>query len=300
MTDAFRKTVSGCDAGKSSWVKIWLTMSTTLPPSSDPELPAEPAVSADAPEPVAVEPEAKVPLIRRLPTGVFTAGYGALLAGVAVFGVVLASYEVGADSPAYHVDRPARPAPAPPPPGSEVAAASNVVSSVRDYLISDVETNATLTGVTLTGNTTDQAEADTAELAGHVSRLLQQNCVDNLTLRTQDNLRINVWGYCLHSPSAETLQSYIDVAVDEGADAVSFMFYPGRSTERQVAMTWQSDTEAEAEDIAAGWKDIPQPDDVDSTDFVVYGPENVRQETSEESLTVSPTGEKFREEIGNR
>ncbi|SDR84678.1 hypothetical protein [Corynebacterium timonense] len=232
------------------------------------------------------------PLLARVPGPLFTAGYGALLVGVVVMGVLLVSYESEAEQPPAVVERPQRPIlPAP-------ASQDDVDASVRTYLIADPATARTPTGVTLTGTMTEHAQDDTADFAGHVSRLLQQNCVDNMTVRTQDNMRINFWGFCYSSLPEQTIRSYVDDGLRNGAQDLSFYFHPGRKYEHSVWFTWSETSQEEADAIASRWRQSRRLEGVDRLTLIGYGPETVqvfertRNGVWEHS---APTGEPFKE-----
>ncbi|WJY68468.1 hypothetical protein [Corynebacterium auris] len=235
----------------------------------------------------------KRPLVRRVPGPLFTAGYGALLVGVVVMGVLLVSYESGAEEPPAVVERPQRPRiPA-------QTSQDNVDASVRAAYIAEPSTARTPTGVTLTGTVTEQAEADTVEFAGHLSRLLQQNCVDNMTLRTQDNMRINFWGFCYSSLPEQTIQGYIDDALRNGAEHVSFYFHPGRLHEHSVWFTWMEDTQEDLDSLTSTWRQSRRLEGVDRLTFIAYGPETMQVfERTRKGVWehTAPTGERFKQE----
>ncbi|WP_288831362.1 hypothetical protein [uncultured Corynebacterium sp.] len=238
---------------------------------------------------------ARPSFIQRIPQPLFTTGYGALLVGVVVSGVLLASHESDASAPPAAVERPLRPWL--PPQTSQ----DNVDASVRPYLISDVETARSPTGVTLTGSMTPTAESDTTEFSGHVSRLLQQNCVDNMTVRTQDNLRVNFWGFCYSTLPPATIDSYLAHAMEDGAQEVSFSFTPGRPFERSVGLTWAEDTEDDASRVVDTWEDLPRGQDVDLLYLAAYGPETAytAERTSKGYRErTAPAGQKFKEKYG--
>lgn len=237
----------------------------------------------------------KRPLVQRLPQAAFTTLYGTLLVGVVVGAVLVISHETDAQEPPATVERPLRPFL--PPRTSQ----DNVGESIRPYLITDAETARTSTGVTLTGTMTDQAEADTTEFSGHVSRLLQQNCIDNMTLRTQDNMRINFWGFCYNAPPPETLQSFVDTSIDEGAQNVSFYFHPGRIFERSVWITWTEDSEEEAADVVKQWDELKLEPGLDRVYTIVYGPETVHTGSRTKvgyEVKEAPTGQAFKDKYG--
>ncbi len=274
-------------------------MSTAYSPSPDPEKTPGDSTGARVAETPdergSTARETKPPFIQRVPGPVFTTAYGALLVGVVVMGVLLVSNESDAEEPPAAVDRPSRPLLPPP------AHQDNVESSLRPGLIADAETARTPTGVTVTGTMTAEAEADTGAFAGHVSRLLEQNCVDNMTVTTQDNMVINLWGFCYTAPPAATLKSYVDTALDDGAQEVSFYFLPGRKDDRTAWITWSSDSQDTADRTADGFEDIPLEDGIGRLELVSYGPDSVHHYIRTPkgfSGIDAPTGEKFKEKYG--
>ncbi|WNI12621.1 hypothetical protein RIU96_10465 [Corynebacterium sp. Z-1] len=249
---------------------------------------------ADAPanEPV----DANTRLLRALPAPVFTVAYGAVLIGLIAGGIVLADTASSHEDAPPSVGKPLRPF------NPVETSADNVEASVRTYLIADAATARTSTGVTLTGTMTDTAEASLAEFSGHVSRLLQQNCVDNMTVRTQDNLRINLWGYCYNSPGPAAIESYVTDALAGTTDSVSFYFYPGRPVEHMVAMTWFSNSPAAANSIVDSWDDLEPVEPTDQLVLTAYDPEKVRVQEKygrrvdrPDEYFEDPTGKAFRE-----
>ncbi|WP_165164180.1 hypothetical protein [Corynebacterium qintianiae] len=223
----------------------------------------------DAPSDAPVD--ANTRLLRALPAPVFTVAYGAIVIALIAGAVVLADNASSQESAAPVVGKPARPFF---PVQTDV---DNVEASVRPYLITDTASARTASGVTLTGTMTDQAETDVSEFAGHVSRLLEQNCVDNMTVRSQDNVRINLWGYCYHSPGAAEIETYVEAALENSADSVSFSFYPGLPVEHQVALTWFEDTADDADAAMDSWEDIEPVGRIQQVSLSSYDPAAVRQ-----------------------
>lgn len=238
-------------------------------------------------------------LLRALPAPVFTLAYGALIIAVVTGGIFLVDKVSSAEGSPPSIGKPMRPFN---PAGTSV---DNVDASVRSYLIADAKSARTATGVTLTGTMTDTAEASLSEFSGHVSRLLEQNCVDNMTVRTQDNLRINLWGYCYSSPGADAIEAYVGEALEGSTDSVTFSFYPGREIERVVEMTWFTDGASAADSVVRGWSDAETIGSTDKLTLTAYDPERVRvHETFAPRLdrddisTEDVTGDAFREKWG--
>ena len=223
---------------------------------------------------------------RRLPTAVFIVGFGALLLVCIVLAAGLFNYESGAQerrdsSSAAEVagsDGELSPSrePKPVPPETSL---DNVNASIRTYLIADAQTARTYTGVALSGELTEQAMADTTEVSGHISRLMEQNCVDSIGLSTPHNLRVNFTGFCFSTIPPETLQRMLDFAVEEGADAIDFGHHPKRFHQTNVSMTWFVDSEQRAEQIKKTWNELRRPRAIEQIDLYVYTPENAHRVT---------------------
>ena len=214
--------------------------------------------------------DANTRLVRALPAPVFTLVYGAVVIGLIAGGVVLADAAETDQAAPADVGKPVRPFF---PPRVDAA---NVEASVRPYLIADAALLPTSTGVTLTGTMTDTAEANVADFAGHVSRLLEQNCVDNMTVRSQDNLRLNLWGFCFTSPGPEAIQAYVTAGLERGADEVTFSFFPGRPAERYASLTWFADSATESEGKNENWDGIGLAGATQHLELRVIDPQTIR------------------------
>ncbi|MEX3504493.1 hypothetical protein [Corynebacterium sp. LK2510] len=256
-------------------------------------IPSSPDADAIAAAQLGHQDVNRTPLLRRIPDAVFTTAYGALLVGIVVAGVIGVSYESDAATPPPAVERPLRPLFIP------ETNQANVDASVRAYLIADAESAHTPSGVTLTGTLTPLAEADTTEVSGHIARLLEQNCVDNMTVRTQDNMPISFWGFCYRSMPPEAIKSYVDIALSSGAQNASFQFHPGREFDTQVWMTWVSDSEAQAQKITDSFDEMEFDGGVGRLMLVSYGPESataVEKTLDKTTVKSGPTGEAFKRE----
>ena len=243
-------------------------------------------------------------LIARIPTPVFVIGYGALVLAVVVALAMLASYHADASegagnkasSPATTADdkSPAAPTTPPgqqdpkqpwnPPPRDE----DNVRASVRDYLITDVETGVRDTGVMLRGTTTAQAEADTADFSGHLSRLLLQNCLDTVVLTTPDNMRISFLGFCFSTLEPETIEPYIATALEEDVDSVAFVNYNSRAGV-EVALNWLDvASTSQLDDLETTWRHVPLRPGLERVRFTAYTEDTVMagHRTRGESIAV--------------
>lgn len=235
----------------------------------------------------------------RIPSAAFIVGFGALLLVCVVLAVGLVNYEssaqestadgasaTGTTRPFPHdiptvttvtgsdgqpsVSRPPKPAP---PETSE----EQVRSSIRTHYIGDAETARTYTGVAVTGNITEEALADMPEFTGHVSRLLEQNCVDSMALTTPDNVRVTFNGYCYTTMPGETFERMLNVALEGGADTIDFANNPAYGNTNYVSMTWYVDNEEEAARIHETWHDVRRPRAVQEIRFYTHSPEKVHR-----------------------
>lgn len=252
---------------------------------------------ATAPAAKSAPPERRT-LVQRMPLPVFVIGYGALVIALVVMVAMLASYQ--ADAKLSEVQQPDpqqawNPA---------VRDEANVRASVRGHLIKDAETAVGEAGVMLRGTIADgtlDAEPSRTELAGHLSRLLEQNCLDTVTLTSDDNMKVHFWDFCFKTVPEQSILTALTLAYEEGADAVTFINFWHNGVE--LAYTWAnpvSDEEADA--LAEEWKKKKFPLGVDRMLFTAYTDDEIvaRHEVKGESLIEEryPTGEAFKQQWG--
>lgn len=242
---------------------------------------------------------------RRIPAAAFIVGFGALLIVCLVLAIGVVNYESSAEERAASssatmtgtatssstsetpavttvtesdgqtsVSRPPKPAP---PETSE----DQVRASIRTRFIADAKTARTYTGVAVVGGITDEALNDLPEFTGHVSRLLEQNCVDSMALTTPDNVRVTFNGFCYTTMPDETIQRMLTVALDGKADSIDFANNPGYGNSNYVSMTWYVSGEKEAERIGKTWHEVRRPRAVEQIHFYTYSPEKVHRLTKE-------------------
>lgn len=225
---------------------------------------------APVPAPTEQAEPVKEPWLRRVPAPAFITAYGAVLIAIAVGAAMLVNYSAHEPEKAVELPQPVRPFnPAPADP-------TNVAESVRTYLIEDAEVGATHTGAMLRGNISTTAMAQPAELTGHLSRLLEQNCLDTVALTAPGGMRVNFWGFCFSTISAPAISTMIDAADKEGADSVSFYNYADRGNRHEVTLNWFSagpDTALDA--LAKRWRATAIPEDLQRINFTAYGDDNV-------------------------
>ena len=232
----------------------------------------------------------------RISTPVFIVGFGALFIACIVLAVGVINYESGAsermDKAASTASSPraaavttvtgsdgkpsASPVPKPAPPETSE---EQVRASIRTHFIADAKTTRTFTGVAVTGDVTELALTDLPEFTGHVSRLLEQNCVDSLGLTTPDNVRVTFNGFCYSTLPAETIQRMLTVALDGEADSIDYAHNPAYGNSNYVTMTWYTDSENAAKRIHETWNDVRRPRAVEEIRFYTYSPEMVHRLT---------------------
>lgn len=228
-----------------------------------------PLEPADAAQP-GPEPEPRRPLVQRLPAPVFVVGYGALVLACVVGIAMAASASGSGGSPAPLSTTVAQPEPIQPynpPPADE----ANVRASVRPYLITDLHTATTDNGVIMRGTLTDSAESQLPELSGHLSRLLAQNCLAAVTLKTPDNARVNFYGFCLSTVSEDTILNLVTLALEHDADEVTF-------TDNRVpdgleaSVAWyNAGSDAQLSKLETLWADQTRPAGLGKLRFAAYG-----------------------------
>lgn len=241
------------------------------------------------------EPEADTPkrsLVARLPAPVFVIGYGALLIAVVVLVAMLASYESGtaAGASAGTLSTAATTEEQEPrqPWNPAVRDEDNVRASIRNYLITDVETGVTDTGVMLRGDITEFAEANLSEFTGHLSRLMQQNCLDTVVLTTADNFRMEILGFCFDAPALDALTTFTEMALEEEADSIAFVDYYGREG-KEVGINWLNlASDRELDRLEQLFDATPRPDGFNRLRFAAYTPNEgyVRDDVKDEGIYV--------------
>lgn len=240
---------------------------------------------------------------RRVPAAAFIVGFGALLIICLVFAIGVVNYETSASerassssSTATGTETTSQPLPSvttvtesdgqtsvsrPPKPAPPETSEEQVRASIRTHFIADAETARTYTGVAVTGDITEQALTDLPEFTGHVSRLLEQNCVDSMALTTPDNERVTFNGFCYTTMPGETIQRMLTVALDGKADSIDFANNPAYGNSNYVSMTWYVASEKEAERIHKTWHEVRRPRAVEQIRFFTYSPEKVHRLTKE-------------------
>lgn len=244
--------------------------------------------------------------LRSVPTPAFIVGFGALLLVCVVLTIGLFNYESGAEeraasatatttattgsstastepttTPVTTVTGPGEEdkvtvtrEPKPAPPGTDE---EQVKASIRPQLIADAATARTYTGVAITGAVPEEALTTLPELTGHISRLLEQNCVDALALETPDHTRITFNGFCYTTLPAETIDRMLTFALDGKADAIDFANHPHRGHQTNVTMTWFVDSNKAAEKIHETWNPLRRPRAIEKINLYTYSPDEVHR-----------------------
>lgn len=225
------------------------------------------------------EPEpSPQPWLKRIPAPLFTVVYGALVILV-VFGAAMAAGypadtadTAGAEAVAESERLPQPERPFNPP----AANPDNVAASIRSHLITDVRVGKTDSGAMMRGDIVNGALDDTTEIAGHLSRLLEQNCLDTVTLTSKSGMRFNFWGFCFSTLPPATIAQLMDLGVDEGADSVSFAVYPVQGNFHTITLNWMDvgDTD-DADELIEQWQEVERPDEIDRITFNSYTDDEV-------------------------
>lgn len=204
-------------------------------------------------------------LIQRLPTPAFVVGYGAVVVALVVMVAMLANY-AGQATTTLAPKQPEKLVAWNPAPADE----DNVRASIRSHLITDVETATGRSGVIMRAATTEAAEKNMAEFTGHVSRLLEQNCLDTLVLTTPDNLRVSFFGFCFNTLPPESIEAPFEFALQGNADSVTFVDYHSDAG-IQVETVWADPvTESRAEQLMFMGRTTPLPEWVHRFTYTVY------------------------------
>lgn len=257
-----------------------------------PEEPAQP----DIPTP-ARQRSVRRTWLQRIPTPAFVAGYGALVVAAAVLGGALVSYSGSTEAQTLKLEQPRRPF------NSAPADASNVAASVRPHLIENAEVGATETGVKLRGGIAEGAEQMPAEFAGHVSRLLDQNCLDTVSLSQTDGMRLNFWGFCFSTIPPTTIEEVMELGEDTGADSVALLNFAQRSNRHEAQVNWMDAGDTKKLDaLVKTWRGVDLPDSVDHLTLTAYGDEEVvvmdKDRRGGNTIKRGPAGEAFQQQWG--
>lgn len=224
-------------------------------------------------------------MLRRVPTAVFVVIYGALV-------VVLASLAIALY--AYHHNAPQETRLQrelvflPEAPQADVA---SIEASIRPYLIANAQVREAHRGAAVRGDITDTAMQDVDSFSGHLSRLLQQNCIPGVELRTGSNLNVSLWDYCHDAPEPASIAQVMRLALGYDADFVGFLRYPSKQTTK---MTWMNvDDDASRDNLVAMWEDLGLPDGFDEVVYQAYGAGEVTtlviDNKGEHTLRTDPT-----------
>lgn len=222
---------------------------------------------------------------KRIPTPIFVIGYGAIVLTLIVAMAMLVSYRADAEADASAADGSAAtgtasttttteqdPRQAWNPPLRDEA---NVLASIRPYLITDVESAVGETGVIVRGKATETAMASTTEFTGHLSRLLEQNCLDTLVLTTPNNMRMSFLGFCFSTLPPASIEKYTTFAVDEDADSLAFVNY-NSAAGVEVALGWLDVASAsKLSELEQTWKRLPLEPGLDRLRTSAYTDEEV-------------------------
>ncbi|AOX05300.1 hypothetical protein BJP05_03285 [Corynebacterium sp. NML98-0116] len=204
-----------------------------------------------------------VALLRRVPTALFVAVYGALVVVLASLAVALYAYQHNAPQETRLqrelVFQPEAPQ----------ADVASIEASIRPYLIADAEVREAHRGAALRGDITDTAVQDVDSFAGHLSRLLQQNCIPGVELRTGSNLNVSLWDYCHDAPAPESIAQQMRLAVGYDADFVGFLHYPFG---QKVKVTWMNVADkADRDSLITMWEEVGLPDGFVEVIYQAYG-----------------------------
>lgn len=233
----------------------------------------------------------------RIPTAAFVTGYGVIVVAAAVMAGALVNYSSEQETQTVELEQPRRPFnPAP-------ADAGNVAASVRPYLIEDARVAATESGVALRGDIAEGVAQMPAEFAGHVSRLLDQNCLDTVSLSQPDGMRLNFWGFCFSTIPPATIQEVMELGEDTGADSVALLNFAQRSNRHEAQVNWMDAGDKKKLDaLVKTWRGVDLPDEVDHLIFTAYGDEEVvvmeKDRRSGNTIKRGPAGEAFRQQWG--
>lgn len=233
----------------------------------------------------------------RIPTPLFITAYGVILIALVVSGAMLVNYSSDSSSKTIEMAQPVRPF------NKAPIAAADVAASVRTYLIENPQVTETETGVGLRGEIAESALLAPSELTGHLSRLLEQNCLDTVTLTDPDGMRLNFWGFCFSTIPPATIEELLTFGREQGADAVSIQNYAYRSNRHEAKVTWiDAGSSSDLDALVKKGRKQQIPDEVDRIVFTGFGDTEVAELTKDRktglSVSRDPAGDAFREQWG--
>lgn len=255
-------------------------------PQADPGPQPEPAPqesTVEAPHlaaPEVIEPtapidaEANAPRKPRVPLPAFIVAYAALVAICIALVVNLYNYD-NLPPKSVTVTTTTTVTDPPPPPRDE----ANVTASINPQFVANAQTAVNNTGVIVTGELTDQAMADLPGSLGHLNRLLEQNCVDSLSVTTPDNARISFTGFCFRGLDPRSIERMVALTLDTGADSVQFTNYPDRGFSTHAGVRWFTSSDREVDALRDDWNSFRRPADIVSVDFFAFTQEKLYRVT---------------------
>ncbi|QYH19453.1 hypothetical protein JKI95_10255 [Corynebacterium aquatimens] len=169
-----------------------------------------------------------------------------------------------------------------------------MLASIRRHLITDVQTSAGDTGVLMRGTIAGDLETQLPELSGHISRLLEQNCIDALTLKTADNLRLSFYGFCFSTIPETTISQLATLADEQDAEAMIIMDTHSSSA-IEAEVVWLDVPDARLNSLELVWRDQIRPAGIKRLRFAAYGETEAafyeNPEASRTRLWRDPTGD---------
>lgn len=206
-----------------------------------------------------------------------------VLAMVLVIGMILLlAHEISRADAVAEKDPPAPPpnrASAPPDPaepaqpaepGFHIPDAAEMEAAFNPELVT-VNEAGTGFGTLVEAETTEYADDNPGMLAEHLQQALTGTCINNLALRTTDNLAVKFWDYCYNSPAAADIADLVAFADQSGAMTVNFAHYPQNGDYTVANLVWQTSDEDTFDALTAAWEDVEMADSLDQVSFAVYG-----------------------------
>lgn len=176
---------------------------------------------------------------------------------------------------------------APPGGGFHIPSADEMEQAFSPELIEVTDAGAGV-GTRLEAEATEYAAENPEALAAHLHDVLGSTCINNLYLRTPDNLTVKFWDYCYNAPSAGDIEELVEFAGDTEAMTVKFAHYPRGDGHTLAYLVWQADTESELEKVTGFWDDADAPRSIDRVNLAVYGTGEAAGRVEEADL--SPAG----------
>ncbi|WP_018297135.1 hypothetical protein [Corynebacterium lubricantis] len=131
-------------------------------------------------------------------------------------------------------------------------------AQVQPWLIDGAVVTDTHSGLELTGTLTPDAELNPNTATSHINALLADHCLNTVSLQTQDNMQFDLFGFCHSSMDPAAMSALYSAALNDDADAVTVLDFPGEARQTRAEFVWFTDSTAEQKAIVDSWDSLSQ------------------------------------------